>query len=64
VRLAKKLTAHLEVRRATYRDWELAILEGYRVFRILSAEHGGFVRVDLRQKRLSFRRAARRQQRR
>jgi hypothetical protein len=60
LRLVKNLAANLEVRRASLWDWERAILEGYRVFRILRAAHGGTVRVDLRNKRLTFRRARKR----
>jgi NTP pyrophosphatase (non-canonical NTP hydrolase) len=43
----KGLTADLEVHRAPLRDWERAILEGYRVWRAVWASSGGIVAGDL-----------------
>lgn len=41
------LTAGLEVSRMTAREWEKAILDGYRVWRELRANNGGVVIGDL-----------------
>lgn len=43
----KGLTADLEVHRAPLRDWERAILEGYRVWRAVWDNNGGIVIGDL-----------------
>lgn len=49
-----RLTAGLEVREASAGDWEEAILQGYRVFRLLSRHYGGVVTVDLKERTLRF----------
>jgi hypothetical protein len=43
----KGLTADLEVAAAPLRDWERAILEGYRVWRDVWTNNGGVVVGDL-----------------
>jgi hypothetical protein len=43
------ITSKLEVGIAALRDWELAILSGFNVWRNLRATNGGTVRVDLDQ---------------
>lgn len=43
----KGLTADLEVHRAPLRDWERAILDGYRVWRAVRDNNGGVVAGDL-----------------
>ena len=48
----KRLTERLEVRVRTVRDWELAILEGFRVWRIIRSSNGGEFEVDLVNRRL------------
>ena len=48
----KRLTDHLEVRVRTLRDWELAILEGFRVWRMIRSSNGGEFEVDLHNRRL------------
>jgi hypothetical protein len=50
-----RLCSGLEVKAASWHDWELAILEGYKMFRILNRNRGGRVLVDLEQRRLSYR---------
>lgn len=56
LKLVKSLTSNLEVRRASWRDWELAILEGYRIFRIINRVRGGYVVADLFDRKLEFER--------
>jgi hypothetical protein len=43
----KMLTSELEVRDCTAHQWEEAILAGYDVWRVIRAQRGGTVRVDL-----------------
>lgn len=50
----EKMTAHLEVSQCPSVAWETAILEGYRVFRQLSRNAGGYVTMDMVRQRLSF----------
>lgn len=50
----RRMTGHLEVSIRSESDWEHAILEGYRVFRLLTTHRGGTVRVDLEQRSLTF----------
>ena len=44
-----------EVEQIPLWQWEVAILEGYRVFRMLGANHGGRISWDLRRRTLSYR---------
>jgi NTP pyrophosphatase (non-canonical NTP hydrolase) len=55
----KALTAQLEVGRIALNEWERAILEGYRVWRAVSASHGGVVVGDLGQRTLRYEPASR-----
>jgi NTP pyrophosphatase (non-canonical NTP hydrolase) len=43
----ERLTLGLEVRHRSYEEWELSILEGYRIFRELREQQEGLVVVDL-----------------
>jgi NTP pyrophosphatase (non-canonical NTP hydrolase) len=43
----ERLTLGLEVRHRSYEDWEIAILDGYRMFRELREKQEGLVVVDL-----------------
>jgi NTP pyrophosphatase (non-canonical NTP hydrolase) len=52
----KRLTDGLEIRVASAGEWEIAILEGYRVFRLLNRHNGGVVVGNLIDRRLVFRR--------
>lgn len=47
LRTIKELTAHLEVSRCTGRQWETAILEGFRVWRALRTHKRGQIVGDL-----------------
>lgn len=54
LRAISNLASGLEVKAASWHDWELAILEGYKLFRILNRNRGGRVRVDLQKRRLEY----------
>ena len=43
----KGMTSHFEVGRRTLGDWERAILEEYRLFRLLRGHHGGVIVANL-----------------
>jgi len=53
----KSLTSGLEVRVRSAREWESAILAGYRVWQKLCEHRGGYVKCDLSQRLLQFREA-------
>jgi len=50
----KGLTAHLEVRSRTMKDWQDAILGGFAVWRQVKRANGGRIEVDMDARRLSF----------
>lgn len=50
----KRMTSGLEVSRRSMADWEKAILDGYRVFRAMLQNRGGFVSVDLDTQKISY----------
>jgi NTP pyrophosphatase (non-canonical NTP hydrolase) len=52
--LIKGLTNGFEVAAASAGEWEDAILLGYKIFRMLEREKGGFVTVDLLNQKMSF----------
>jgi NTP pyrophosphatase (non-canonical NTP hydrolase) len=56
LKVVKDMTSGLEVSDASWRDWEVAILEGYKLFRILMRQRSGFVTVDLNQRSLTYKR--------
>jgi NTP pyrophosphatase (non-canonical NTP hydrolase) len=47
LRVVKSMTAHLEVSRASARDWERAIVRGFEVWRAVKAQGGGAILADL-----------------
>jgi NTP pyrophosphatase (non-canonical NTP hydrolase) len=47
LKTVKGLTAHLEVSMRTMKDWQDAILNGFRVWRQIRANSGGLVHIDL-----------------
>ena len=53
--MLSRLTAGLEVREVSPGEWERAILEGFRVFRLLTRNRSGIVSVDLKQRAISYR---------
>lgn len=54
LRTIKDMTSHLEVRQCTTGEWELAILQGFEVWRSVLAAHGGRIAVDLDLRRVTF----------
>jgi NTP pyrophosphatase (non-canonical NTP hydrolase) len=54
LKTVKDMTKTLEISNASWRQWERAILEGYKAFRILKKRKGGFITVDLATKSLTY----------
>ena len=54
LRTIKDMSSHLEVRICTTREWEQAILKGFKVWRAVMADHGGRLSVDLDQRRIDY----------
>lgn len=54
LRTIKDLTAHLEVGRCSAKQWETAILEGFRVWRTLKNYEHGTIVVDLLARTIEF----------
>jgi NTP pyrophosphatase (non-canonical NTP hydrolase) len=54
LRTIKELTAHLEVSRCTGRQWERAILDGFRVWRDVRRYGGGRILGDLDTRKIEF----------
>lgn len=52
--VVRKMTSHLEVSRRSMGEWQFAILEGYKVFRLLLLNRGGVVHADLDHQRLTY----------
>jgi hypothetical protein len=48
------MTARLEVRVRTFREWERAILRSFEIWRDLSKAGGGWVRWDMRAREIEF----------
>lgn len=54
LRTIKDLTSHLEVKACSMKEWEGAILQGYEVWRQLSAKGSGTVVGNMHERRLTF----------
>jgi NTP pyrophosphatase (non-canonical NTP hydrolase) len=54
--IAKRMTDDFEVRTRTINEWRGAISDGFKMFRLLRANKGGFVTANLARGTLSFRR--------
>ena len=54
LRTIKDMTSHLEVSQCTTGEWEQAILQGFKVWRAVSATGGGRVVVELDQRRIDY----------
>ena len=54
LRTIKDMTGHLEVGRCSAGEWEVAILDGFRVWRAVAAGDGGRVAVDLDQRSIRY----------
>lgn len=54
LRSVKDLTAHLEVSRCPAKQWEVAILKGFEIWRQLKQNHNGVIKGDLIKRTLEF----------
>ncbi len=54
LRSIKDLTTHLEVSRCSAKQWEVAILKGFEIWRQLKNCHIGVIKVDLIKKTIEF----------
>ena len=54
LRTIKDMTLHLEVVQCTTGEWELAILQGFKVWRAVLAARGGRIAVDLDQRCIDY----------
>lgn len=54
LRTVKDMTSHLEVRQCTTGEWELAILQGFRVWRAVLAARGGRIAIDLDRRQIDY----------
>lgn len=54
IEMARKMTAHLEVRARTDAEWERAILVGFNAWRQVRKENGGKITVDLEKRDLFY----------
>ena len=54
LRTVKDMTSHLEVSQCTTGEWEMAILQGFKVWRAVVAAHGGRIAVDLDRRRIDY----------
>jgi NTP pyrophosphatase (non-canonical NTP hydrolase) len=54
LRTIKGITSHLEVKARAMGEWQQAILLGYRVWREVSRNNGGRIRVDLDSRSMSY----------
>ncbi len=53
-----RLTSGLEVNRAAPGEWETAILQGYKIYRLLMRHRGGTVTLNLTKRTIEFRKPA------
>jgi NTP pyrophosphatase (non-canonical NTP hydrolase) len=54
LRTIKDMTSHLEVSQCTTGEWELAILQGFEVWRAVLAARGGRIVIDLQKRRIDY----------
>lgn len=54
LRSIKDLTSHLEVSRCSAKQWEVAILTGFEVWRMLKKHHSGVIKGNLLERSLLF----------
>ena len=54
LRTIRELTAHLEVAVVTSKQWEVAILQAFSLWRELKAAKEGYIRGDLRKREIAF----------
>ena len=53
LQLIRAMTNHLEVSRCTLREWQVALLQGFAVWRSVEESGGGRVRLDLNRRQIS-----------
>ena len=54
LRTIQDMTSNLEVKRCTAQEWEQAILEGFKVWRLVCESRGGFVEVNLDNRTIQY----------
>ncbi|MBW4697990.1 MAG: hypothetical protein KME03_08870 [Aphanocapsa lilacina HA4352-LM1] len=54
LRTLERMAMGLEAGSCHYSDWTKAVLEGYRVFRLLMTNRGGYVDIDLTARRIEY----------
>ena len=54
LRTIKDMTSNLEVKICTTHEWEMAILEGFKVWRSVLQNHGGIVKLDLDNRTIQY----------
>jgi hypothetical protein len=54
LKIIKQMTEPFEVRNKTEKDWEFAILEGYKLFKKLIENRGGKIKFDASNKKALF----------
>ena len=54
LRTIKDMTSNLEVKLCTTHEWEQAILEGFRVWRLVLKNKGGIVKLDLDKRTIQY----------
>ena len=55
LKIIQEITKGYEIAQVSLWQWEMAILEGYRIFRQLRRNRGGSVRIDLKKRRIVYR---------
>ncbi len=54
LRLIKEMTENFEVNIRTIKEWEVAILEAYKIFRLLIRNQGGLVKFDCIERKITY----------
>lgn len=54
LKTVKGLTAHLQVNQRTMKDWQDAILNGFRVWRQIRASRGGVIHIDMDERSMEY----------
>lgn len=57
LRIIREMTQNFEVRARSSKEWELAILKSYEIFRLLIANRGGTVFFDMKTRQINFERS-------
>ncbi|MFO0575758.1 MAG: nucleoside triphosphate pyrophosphohydrolase family protein [Polyangia bacterium] len=54
LKTVRSITRHLEVKKATLRQWERAILKGYEIFRQIKTHKSGSVTINLLERTITY----------